>query len=305
MTSKVIVLTTQNRDFLDNPDYNDNRIKTCIFDGNEWSIPKITNINRPFYTAVKNINNHIVIIGGYGQRISYQRCEYLNPQTSEIISGFNFQPLLPGEMSDKISVSLRNGTILIIDTNDKPWVIIHRPGYIRILPYIHCKLFNPTATLLTDGKVLIIGGGVLFRGKTVSIRDCVLYDSLTNLITFVQPIPQERHHHSAILMKDGRVLITGGIIGNITLPQSNVLKTSLIYNPINDIWSYVAPMLEERFAHSMSLLNDGRIVVTGGHNKFVNSDTNTCEIYDPSGNTWTRGPDIPITCSDHYSFSID
>src|SRR5207302_296704 len=65
-----------------------------------------------------------------------------------------------------------------------------------------------TATLLTNGKVLV-AGGVNSTGPTSSAE---LYDPATGLWTPTGSMTTPRFGHTATLLPDGRVLVAGGSI---------------------------------------------------------------------------------------------
>jgi hypothetical protein len=59
-----------------------------------------------------------------------------------------------------------------------------------------------TATLLTDGKVLVAGGG----SDTAE-----LFDPSTGTFTAIGKLSAARAYHTATLLADGKVLVTGGL----------------------------------------------------------------------------------------------
>src|SRR5688572_13877746 len=64
-----------------------------------------------------------------------------------------------------------------------------------------------TATLLADGRVLIVGG----RGSDHTPTDRVeIYDPSNGSITLARPMLEGRYGHNAALLEDGRVLVAGG-----------------------------------------------------------------------------------------------
>ena len=62
-----------------------------------------------------------------------------------------------------------------------------------------------TATLLRDGRVLVLGGS---NGTTLSAAE--IYDPTTDTWTKARPLATPRREHAAALLPDGRVLVTGG-----------------------------------------------------------------------------------------------
>ena len=84
--------------------------------------------------------------------------------------------------------------------------------------------------------------------------------------------------HTATLLNDGRVLVTGGR-GKVTAVD--------LFDPTTDTWQTGASFAEWRAQHTATLLADGRVLVTGG----VGKGTST-EYFDPNTDTWTPGPDM-------------
>ena len=75
-----------------------------------------------------------------------------------------------------------------------------------------------TATLLPDGRVLIVGGWSSTRNSTVASAD--IFDPSTFLFTPAAPLPFSRHEHTATLLPDGSVLVTGGLRWEPTVQQT-------------------------------------------------------------------------------------
>jgi len=90
-----------------------------------------------------------------------------------------------------------------------------------------------------------------------------------------------RNQHTATLLPDGRVLITGGFDGSAKLASCE------IYDPEAETWSLTASLSVARVLHTATLLEDGRVLVVGGSNPNSRS-LKTFEIYDPATGTWTE-----------------
>ena len=62
-----------------------------------------------------------------------------------------------------------------------------------------------TATLLSDGTVLVAGGGA-----RSSLAEAEIYDPATGTWTFTSDLNNARARHTATLLSDGIVLVAGG-----------------------------------------------------------------------------------------------
>jgi hypothetical protein len=82
-----------------------------------------------------------------------------------------------------------------------------------------------------------------------------------------------RASHTATLLKDGRVLVTGGGAWNAPINSAE------IYDPLTFSFSPTNNLITPRADHTATLLNDGRVLVAGGYG------VASAEVYDPtSGN---------------------
>ena len=156
-----------------------------------------------------------------------------------------------------------------------------------------------TATLLPDGKVLVVGGeNVQYLVEPTA----EVYDPATN--TWAAPRTQPlapRSQHTATLLPSGLVLIAGGfdIVNGLLTPAN----TAELYDPVLHTttttvsdgnggtttvttitggldFTATAPMAFAHYGQSATPLPDGRVVIVGGN-------TTQTEIYDPVAATWT------------------
>jgi len=135
-----------------------------------------------------------------------------------------------------------------------------------------------TATVLKDGRVLVVGGSLVGAPGEVYDPETGGW-SQTKLAFF-----HWDYGHTATLLLDGRVLVAGGYT-DPTIPN----KSAQIFDPDSGKWSDVGPMLEpRRQGHVAATLLDGRILVAGGA-KELGPVLDSTEIYDPVSNTWSEG----------------
>ena len=110
---------------------------------------------------------------------------------------------------------------------------------------------------------------------------------------------ERRFFHTATLLTDGKVLVTGGIdtLATKLTPLQDALRSAEVYDPSTDAWEVVPEMTTPRNLHQALPLADGRVLVGGGCRGFEYTDTEgtwifciperTAEIYDPAANAWT------------------
>ena len=160
-----------------------------------------------------------------------------------------------------------------------------------------------TATLLQDGRVLITGGYNCADAEHAGIwASAELYDPTTGTFRATGSMGTAREFHTATLLADGRVLITGGIIGESPLAarsvvlasyqdaltaetSSNVLASAELYDPATGTFSRTGSMANFRDHHTATLLQDGRVLVVGGGGEGYASRT-SAELYDAAIGTF-------------------
>ncbi len=139
------------------------------------------------------------------------------------------------------------------------------------------------ATLLADGRVLVTGGwGSTPPGGVTPVARAELYDPRLGTWMPAAAMSTARSQHTVTLLRDGRVLVTGG------MTASSILASAEIYNPALNTWSITGSMGTSRFYHTASLLPDGRVLVSGGRWGGLGS----AEIYDPALGTWSSIPSM-------------
>lgn len=182
-----------------------------------------------------------------------------------------------------------------------------------------------TATLLTNGKVLIAGGAG-------PLNSAELYDPVTRTYTATANMTAGRARHTATLLHDGKVLIAGGgtvtaelydpVGGTFTptgslpvalnghtatrLPDSRVLIVGGNFGGRREAYVYAGGtfaatsglMTYPRFNHTATLLSNGRVLVVGG------SGSTTNEIFDPSTNTFATTGSTMLQRSEHTATGL-
>ena len=133
------------------------------------------------------------------------------------------------------------------------------------------------ATLLANGKVLIVGGDA----------SAGLFDPASGTFTPTGSMTTLRYRPTATLLANGTVLIAGGFgPGNSQLPR---LSSAELYDPGSGTFAATGSMAVGRVLHTSTLLDDGRVLIAGGTDATGGGGASTAsaELYDPSTGTFT------------------
>ena len=166
------------------------------------------------------------------------------------------------------------GSSEILDLTTKSWT--------SASPLNHPR-YGHTQTVLNDGTLLAVGG------SPNGVKDIPpeIYTASNDTWTETSKMSYSRRlGHSATLMANGEVLVTGGLAeveGN-----KRIIAKVEIYNPKDGSWRLVSDMTMPREKHKAVLLNNGKVLVIGSDNEeqYVRGVT-TAELYDPDNDSWT------------------
>ena len=160
----------------------------------------------------------------------------------------------------------------------------------------HGRVFH-TATLLTDGKTLVAGGGVYEPYCIAGGDSAELYDAGLGVFTSTGTMTDRRYAQTSTLLQNGEVLITGGFSFDATACLDNgtspALASAELYDPSTGSFAPTGSMAEERGVHTATLLPDGTVLIAGGgkaggyYPPFAGDGSATAEVYDPATGAFT------------------
>ncbi|NBW54831.1 MAG: kelch-like protein [Betaproteobacteria bacterium] len=144
---------------------------------------------------------------------------------------------------------------------------------------------NHVALLLSNNLVLVAGGT---NGSAV-LKSAELYDPVKNTWTATGDMNTARTSHSAVLLTNGKVLVTGGFDGTVTL------KTAEVFDPSTGKWTNTSGSMSfSHTAHTSTLLPNGTVLLAGGIlGPSNNADARSTEVYTPTTDAFTAGPNLP------------
>jgi hypothetical protein len=139
-----------------------------------------------------------------------------------------------------------------------------------------------TATLLSDGTVLIAGGMDRTGASTTSLATAEVFDPGTGKFAPTGSMTQARIYHTATRLLDGRVLVAGG---NATPNTLDPVASAELYDPATGRFSPTGSLQHARYCQTASLLLDGRVLIAGGYDG--STTLASAELYDPSTGEFT------------------
>ncbi len=250
---------------------------------------------RASHTATLLPDGTVLVTGGWIHFYTIASAELYDLTTEKWSSTGSLQT----PRDDHTATLLRNGKVLVVGgrnlTESKP-----RQRFV----YASAELYDPAtktwstagrmqtermahiATLLPDGRVLVVGG-LAQRGNAATSAE--IYDPTTEKWS-ITGSPQT-HVVASSLLDNGKVLG----VGDDLKPKSKAPATSAeLYDPATGVWTRTAPPLVHLPSapegyYRTTLLHEGHVFLTEFFSKRLNSSPPVkAELYDPAAGTWTE-----------------
>jgi hypothetical protein len=231
----------------------------------DFSFTEKMAIRRCCHTATRLSDGRVLIAGGFnGDYLA--DAELYDPKTGN----FTRAGSLTTPRMDHVAVLLDNGNVLLVGGVGTGWTFLasaelYDPATGTFTPTGDMTVAREshTITKLQDGRVLITGGHQ-GRHSTIIVYDTAeLYDPVAAAFTPTGDMNIRRHKHDAVLLSDGRVLITGG---SDERDDQGAYASAEIYNPSTGTFSMAGNMPTVRYKHigTSLLLKNGIVLIAGG-----------------------------------------
>jgi len=240
---------------------------------NSWSLTSPMRIDRLDHAATLLPDGRVLVSGGatfeyaVGNTLS---AELYDPSTGKWTLAAPMNVWRTGHQA----TLLKNGMVLVTGGDRR-----YGPGNITPTAELYDPATNSwtltgdmanvrtrhTATLMDDGRVLV-AGGYNFPGAPgfAYVRDAEIYDASTGAFTSAGAMNDARSYHTATLLNDGSVLVTGGF-NNQDDPRGVTLRSAEIFDPATGAWTPTDSMRLTRWLHSAARLFNGTVLVVGGN----------------------------------------
>jgi N-acetylneuraminic acid mutarotase len=205
---------------------------------------------------------------------------------------------MPSTRTQGTAIRMADGSVLVIGgiSGDPPPI-----GSTQFPPFVAPMLYRPqtnewvavpeipngvgsgfVATLLTDGRVLVVGGS---QRDGTGVATAFALDPLTLKWAEVGSMHTARAEASAVLMANGNLLIAGGWSSNA------VIRSVEIFNPVTNRFSTASDMAVARSMAAVYQLSPSQILIAGG----VSSQgvVSSAEIYSSASNAWSDAGRVP------------
>jgi hypothetical protein len=221
---------------------------------------------RSDHTATLLPDGHVLIVGGMGNAATPATAELYDPATRT----FTATGSLATGRNYHTATLLPNGRVLVAGGLNDACGTYHDCA--------SAELYDPatglftatgsmaqghalhTASLLSDGRVLIAGG----QHYIASVKEAELYNPATGTFSPAgNMLSGGRHAHTATVLQDGRVALMGGIGVSSSAGGSPGSTSVETYSPAGG-FVVGAPLHQARAFHTATLLPDGSVLVVGG-----------------------------------------
>lgn len=259
------------------------------------------------HAAIPMSDGKVLQIGGWGQGTI--------PELYDTANGTFKSTGKKGSVIDSTGFTatmLQSGEALIaggISSDAHQHPIVHATlfnsttGKFKTTGSLTAARFSHTATLLMDGKVLLVGGyEKSIRNVNEPLSSTELYIPSARKFKSTGILATARVHHTATLLQNGKVLIAGGE------DYSGYLSSVEIYNPDTGKFITTGDLNTVRSNHTATLLKNGKVLIVGGISDalsvttYINSEgekvrsstlgtrsiiLNSAELYDPETGGFT------------------
>jgi len=228
---------------------------------------------RENHVAIALNDGRVLLAGGANDAVGpLNSAELFNPANGT----FTATPTMPHAHAAGAGVLLANGKVLVTGgaTVNGDSADLYDPVANTWTPTsgaMNVSRFGHTATLLPDGKVLIVGGS----NGTNAVASAEIFDPATGLFALADSLSAARFQHTATLLPNGKVMVAGGF-------GSAALASVEIYDPGVTSGSHFlsgGSLVTARYQHTATLLTNGLVLLAGGGTS--GAVTGTLEAYDP------------------------
>jgi hypothetical protein len=255
---------------------------TCVQISVDGGFSPLSGTNRSFHAATLLPSGKVLITGGVVASSVVGTADLVSHRTPVWSAG----PPLQIARTGHTATTLANGDVLVAggSTASAERLFLGAGAWVSTPPMSVARSLH-TATLLNDGRVLVTGGST-----------AELYDPESGAWGPAASLAPSRNTQSAMVLASGRVLVVSLVAGNNAVSD--------VYDPATNTWAQTTGLpAVARSKPTLSLLNDGRVLMTGGVT-VAPSDTAATEVFTPSTGLWTTASPMANTRGEHTATTL-
>jgi hypothetical protein len=225
--------------------------------------------------------------------LAWMCCSNLSAQTTPPVpGGFATTGNMAAARNSHTATMLNDGTVLIAgglaayaSGSGLNSAELYNPStgvFTSIASPLNLGVFNHTATLLNDGKVLIAGGQLAWTPADATAQ-AEVFDPVTGAFTPTVGLTIPRQQHTATLLPNGKVLIVGGYS-----QSQGAVASAELYDPMAGTFTATGSLANARYGQTATLLNNGNVLIAGGYSA---GELSSAELYDPIQQTFSSTTD--------------
>ncbi len=243
---------------------------------NTWAVTGALNFARDQFSQVLLPDGRILAIGGDAMN----SCEIYNPA----VGTWTVTAPITNTANQLSTVLLADGRVLNVCgyTTPEAQIFDYKTGTWAITGNLVNARNEYTLTSLATGRILIAGGAPILPMAGAAMTSCELYNPATTTWALTGSMITPRAYHASVLLPDGRVLTTGGATGALSGITGTATPNCEIFDPATGAWTATGAMNYARTSHQVTLLFNGKVLVTGGLFPIP------AELYDPATGIWTE-----------------
>lgn len=254
--------------------------------------------NRRAFAQVQLLDGRVLVTGGdVGGGTATAAAQLYDGATHRFVAttpmstarvGHNLVLLADGRVlalggTDATGASLASAEVY--DPSDQTWTLTGSLQDAR---------WDAVSVRLQDGRVLVVSGRT-----TNPSAECELYDPSTGLFTQAGG-PARGFGHAALLLGDGRVMVTGGFF----MPDILFYSVANGFQTLAELGVAAIPNYNF-YGHTMTLLGDGTVLLVGGASRAGTSFSQTFTArYDATTHALTRLDGLLHARDSHAALSL-
>jgi hypothetical protein len=246
---------------------------------------------RQFHTATLLPNGTVLVTGGKNGAGAYLKAA---ETYSPVSDHFSSTAAMAFARANHTATALPDGTVLVAGGSVSGGVTVTAELYSGTTNHwtttgsLKQSRAGAAATLLLAGRVLISGGYAYCPGYDpvpsgmacidVALTTAEIYNPSTHAFAKTGSMGTARGAATltlaSVLLTDGRVMVPGG-----GLHSGATLVSAEAFRPLTGKFSAVAPMHFCRVGHTVTMLPNGKVLVTGGYDGNAGTTLLSAEVF--------------------------